>query len=95
MGEPISYERTKALEEAVENLEADLAGARVEIARLTAERDLYHKALRNVLYQGHDLDCLFCGFKDKVAQQALDGIDPYKAAAAADATRQSEKANDE
>ncbi|MBE3145096.1 MAG: hypothetical protein IMZ61_14435 [Planctomycetes bacterium] len=31
------------------------------------------KGLRNVLYQGHNEDCLFCGFKDKIAQAALDG----------------------
>ena len=29
------------------------------------------KRLRNILYQGHNDDCLFCGFKDKIAQEAL------------------------
>jgi hypothetical protein len=29
------------------------------------------KGLRNVLYQGHNDDCLFCGFKDKIAMQTL------------------------
>ena len=31
------------------------------------------KGLRNVLYQGHNEDCLFCGFKDKIATEALRG----------------------
>ena len=40
-------------------------------------RDAALKALRQVLRVGHSDDCLFCGFKDKKACEAL-GVDPAK-----------------
>lgn len=39
------------------------------------ERDAALTALRQVVRVGHSDDCLFCGFKDKKACEAL-GIDP-------------------
>ena len=34
------------------------------------ERDKMEKALRDVLAIGYNKDCMFCGFKDKIALQA-------------------------
>jgi ABC-type xylose transport system substrate-binding protein len=48
----------------VSDLEAELEAERAKVANLM-------KGLRNVLYQGHDLDCLLCGFKDRIAADAL------------------------
>jgi len=35
----------------------------------------YKQAIRDILYQGHNEDCIHCGFKDKIATQALNEKD--------------------
>ena len=40
--------------------------------KLQRERDGLRSALKVVLAKGHNENCLFCGFKDKVVTLALD-----------------------
>jgi hypothetical protein len=49
----------------------DVEAVLKKIAALTIERNRMIRGLRNVIYQGHNDDCLFCGFKDRIAQAAL------------------------
>ena len=58
------FTENSVLREQNSAMSASLAKLRPEVERLT-------KGLRNVLYQGHNDECLFCGFKDKIAQETL------------------------
>ena len=62
-----------------ENIHKMILDRDVEISKLkdrllatNIENERLTKGLRNVLFQGHNDDCLFCGFKDKIAQETLE-----------------------
>lgn len=39
--------------------------------KLQLDRDRYRSALEESVNMGHNDDCLFCGFKDRIATEAL------------------------
>lgn len=54
-------------------VKADRERLMEQIGTVEAERDRYREALESVFDQGHNEDCIFCGFKDKYAKAALAG----------------------
>lgn len=72
-----AYARVVKCHDAIANyrescVAAATADLRAEVDALTKARDRLKEAIEKSFYRvGHDDDCLFCGFKDKIAREAL------------------------
>ncbi len=57
--------------EKVEEVLGEMHLLELQIEELETERDRYKKALEAIWKTGHNNDCLFCGFKDKIVKETL------------------------
>lgn len=59
------------MSERISELLGDMHVLELQVERLEAKNDHYKKALEQIPARGHNLECIFCGFKDRLAKEAL------------------------